>query len=174
MPFIARWPGRIPAGATSAETICLGDLLATSAAIVGATLPPAAGEDSVNILPALLGRKGSQALREATVHHSIQGCFAIRQGPWKLALCPGSGGWSTPREEEAVRQKLPPIQLYDLASDPSETNNLQAARPEVVSRLRQLLERYVADGRSIPGLAQSNDVPVSIVKSRGKPQPEKE
>lgn len=162
VPFIARWPGKIAAGATSDETICLGDLLATSAAIVGATLPDNAGEDSVSILPALRGEKLSQPLREATVHHSIRGQFAIRQGPWKLAFCPGSGGWAAPHDDEARKQALPELQLYNLAADPGETNNLQAAEPQVVKRLTQLMNRFVAQGRSTPGTRQTNDVAVAI------------
>jgi len=51
VPFLARWPGRIPSGAVSAETICEVDLMATCANLIGAQLPPDAGEDSYNILP---------------------------------------------------------------------------------------------------------------------------
>lgn len=164
VPFIARWPGQVKAGTTSDETICLGDLLATSAALVGAELPANAGEDSVNILPALLGEKRPRPLREATVHHSIDGRFAIRQGPWKLALCPGSGGWSAPADKAAATEGLPDIQLYNLAEDPGETNNVQAAQPEIVARLTTLLEQHVATGRSTPGPAQTNDTDVKIIK----------
>ena len=141
VPFIARWPGHVSAGATTAETICLSDLLATSAALVGAKLPTNAGEDSVSILPALLGEKLPRPLREATVHHSINSQFAIRQGPWKLALCPGSGGWSAPSDQAATKQGLPAVQLYNLADDPGETNNVQAAHPDRVARLTKLLEQ---------------------------------
>ena len=59
VPFIACWPDRIPAGATNAEVICHSDLMATAAAIVGVTLPANAGEDSYNILPALLGKNST-------------------------------------------------------------------------------------------------------------------
>ena len=55
---------------------------------------------------------------------------------------------------------LPPIQLYNLASDIGETRNVQAEHPEVVARLTKLLEKYVADGRSTPGATQKNDVEV--------------
>ncbi|MEI8044701.1 MAG: arylsulfatase [Verrucomicrobiota bacterium] len=174
VPFIVRWPGRIQAGVTSTETICLADLLATSAALARAKLPENAGEDSVNILPALLAEQRSRPLREATVHHSITGQFAIRQGPWKLALCPGSGGWSAPNDKAATTQGLPSVQLYNLADDPGETDNLQAARPEIVSRLTKLMEQYVADGRSTPGRKQDNDVAVKLTKANAKAEKEKE
>ena len=174
VPYIARWPARVKPGTSSDETICLSDLLATSAAIVGAKLPGNAGEDSVSILPALLGEKSKQPLRTATIHHSIQGEFAIRQGPWKLALCPGSGGWSAPNDQAAFKQGLPRVQLYNLAKDPGETNNLQAAHPETVATLKKLLEKYIADGRSTPGKPQPNDVAVKIAKSSATLEKEKE
>ena len=174
VPFIARWPNHIAAGVTNAETICLSDFLATSAAMIGAKLPGHAGEDSVNILPALLGEKRSQPLREATVHHSIDGRFAIRQGIWKLALCPGSGGWSAPCDQAAMKQGLPSVQLYDLSNDPGETNNVQAAHPERVRQLTTTLNWYIATGRSTFGEGQSNDVPIKIMKANGSVEKERE
>jgi len=53
--------------------------MATLATIIGAKLPPNAGEDSYNILPALRGDNLNHPIREATVHHSGNGHFAIRQ-----------------------------------------------------------------------------------------------
>ena len=105
-----------------------------------------------------------QPLREAVVHHSINGSFAIRQGKWKLCLCPGSGGWSAPRPGRDDTSRLPPVQLFDLASDIGEKKNVQAEHPEVVARLTKLLEKYVADGRSTPGEPQKNAVAVDIRK----------
>ena len=98
------------------------------------------------------------------MHHSISGRFSIRQGRWKLELCPGSGGWSVPRDPQAAREKLPAVQLYDMSADIGEQRNLQAEQPAVVARLTRLLERYVAQGRSTPGAAQRNDVEVDIWK----------
>jgi hypothetical protein len=98
------------------------------------------------------------------VHHSIEGKFAIRQGPWKLALCPGSGGWMAPKDAVATKQGLPAVQLYNLATDPAEGKNVHAEHPEVVARLTELLEKYVADGRSTPGKAQKNEGTVDVLK----------
>lgn len=163
IPFLVRWPGRVPAGSESDQTICLTDLLATAAAIVGADVPDNAGEDSVSILPALLG-KADAPLREATVHHSINGSFAIRRGNWKLALCPGSGGWSAPRPGRDDESGLPSVQLFDLSKDIGETTNLQDQHPELVKELTALLQGYLDTGRSTPGAPQKNDRDINIAK----------
>jgi arylsulfatase A len=161
IPFIARWPGRVKPGSRCDQTICLTDLLATCAEILGVTLPDDAGEDSVSILPALEGRAAGP-LREATVHHSINGSFSIRRGKWKLELCGDSGGWSEPKPRSKVAEALPPIQLYDMSADLGEQNNVHAEHPEVVAELTALLKRYIDQGRSTPGKPQTNDREVTI------------
>src|SRR5271170_5244997 len=163
IPFIVRWPGVVKAGTKCDEISCLNDLMATCAAIIGETLPANAAEDSVNMLPAFL-QEDSTPLREAVVHHSIDGCFAIRKGKWKLELCAGSGGWAAPREYAAKKLGLPPIQLYDMSVDVSEQKNVAADNPEVVKELTTLLERYVEEGRSTPGPKETNDAPIDLHK----------
>jgi len=158
VPFIAQWPAKIKPGLVSDETICTTDLLATCAEIVDYPLADSEGEDSYSLMPVFEQLPLEQPLREATVHHSINGSFAIRQGDWKLIMCPGSGGWSFPRpENKAAIDTLPPIQLYNLKDDPSESQNLQAANPEVVTQLKAILTRYILDGRSTTGKPQTND-----------------
>lgn len=148
VPFIARWPGKVAAGSHSDQTICLTDFMATLADIVDVKLPDDAGEDSVSILPALLA-EAKAPLREAIVHHSINGSFAIRQGDWKLELCRDSGGWSEPRPGSKNAGGLPDLQLYNLASDVGEQRNVYAEHPAIVDELTALLQRYQADGRSV-------------------------
>ncbi|MCD6051654.1 MAG: arylsulfatase family protein, partial [Verrucomicrobia bacterium] len=114
-------------------------------------------------LPALTG-KTKNPIREATVHHSINGSFAIRQGEWKLCLTPDSGGWSAPRPNRDDASGLPLIQLYNLTSDIGEQKNVQAEHPEIVAKLTKLLEKYVAEGRSTPGKPQANNGEVIIQK----------
>lgn len=164
VPFIANWPARVKAGTHSDQLICLTDLMATAADIVGAKLPANAGEDSVSILPALEG-KDKQPLREAAVHHSIRGAFSIRKDHWKLELCPGSGGWSFPKPGKDDLSQLPPIQLYDLNADLNEQKNLQSEYPEVVKELTDLLQSYVDRGRSTPGAPQENNGDVDIFEA---------
>jgi arylsulfatase A len=164
VPFFARWPGKIQAGAQNDQLICLTDLMATCAEILGVTLPDNAGEDSVSMLPALLGKENASP-RQSVVHHSIHGRFAVREGRWKLCLCPGSGGWGKPGDADAAKQGLPPVQLYDLSTDIAETRNISAAHPDIVARLTRQLEASVANGRSTPGAKQANDADILIVKS---------
>jgi arylsulfatase A-like enzyme len=151
-----RWPAVIAPGARTDETVCLSDLLATCAEILDAPLPDDAGEDSISNLGVWRGEARATPLREATIHHSIDGSFSIRRGRWKLEMCPGSGGWSHPRPGKEC-DGLPPIQLYDLSADIGERRNVGAAHPEVVAELTALLTRYVREGRSTPGAARPND-----------------
>ena len=140
VPFIVRWPGRIPAATVSDETICFTDLLATIADILAVTLPPGEGGDSFSILPALLGAPLQKPIRTLTV---LQGdtsdnALAVRSGPWKLIeITSGKGG---------ARH-----QLYDLVTDPGETKNIAAEQPDVVRKLAAALARVRDDGRSRPG-----------------------
>jgi arylsulfatase A-like enzyme len=170
IPFLARWPGQIAPGAQSDQLVSLNDLMATCAELLGVKLPDNAGEDSVSILPALLG-KADKPLREAVVHHSVNGSFAIRQGRWKLDLCPSSGGWSTPKPGSQEAKHLPAVQLYDMAQDVGERANQCETHPEIVERLLKLLRKYVADGRSTPGAPQKNDAPIKLWKE-GPPDEE--
>lgn len=145
MPFIARWPAKVAASSASDQTICLTDLMATAAEIARAEIPASAGEDSVSFLPALLGTD-TEPLREATVHHSVDGVFAIRQGRWKFidGQGPGSNQWDGPQAGD------PPTQLYDLEADRHEDRNLVEEQPEIAQKLKAILERYKRDGRSRP------------------------
>ena len=163
IPFLVRWPGVIKPGSTTEQLASLGDLIATVADMLGVKLPTDAGEDSVSMLPALLGT-ATTPLRESVVHHSIEGFFAIRDKNWKLELCPGSGGWGLPHNDQAAAEGLPPIQLYDLQSDIGEKNNVEAQHPDVVARLTAMLDKYIADGRSTPGPLEKNDATIVVMK----------
>jgi len=155
IPFVIRWPDRIESGSASDQTFCLTDLTATMADITGYELPDNAVEDSVSNLPIWDG-SATGAVREAVVHHSINGSFSIRKGKWKLEMCPGSGGWSDPKPRSEEAKHLPPIQLYDLSADIGEKVNVQDKHPGIVAELTALLTQYVKNGRSTPGAPQPN------------------
>ncbi len=160
IPCVVSWPGRIEPHVVS-QTVCLTDFYATFAALVGYRLQDSEGEDSYNLLPLLLETDADEVIREATVHHSIDGDFTIRRGEWKLLLSPSSGGWSFPqpgRDDEVIKT-LPAVQLYNMAADPGETQNLCDEHPEIVRELKELMIRYIRNGRSTPGVLRPNDGP---------------
>jgi arylsulfatase A-like enzyme len=157
VPFFAKWPAVIKKGSVSNETISLIDFFATAADLSGYFVQDHEGEDSYSLLPLFRGERRQGDFREATVFHSVNGSFAIRKGDWKLILAPGSGGWSFPRPGDPETNDLPPVQLYNLATDPGEKINLEALQAEKVKELRALLSRYIREGRSIPGASQVND-----------------
>lgn len=139
IPCLVQWPAGIPASAVAGQTICLNDFAATFAATSGYTLKAGEAIDSHNLLPLLKDPGLIEPIRIATVHHSINGSFAIRKGDWKLITVSGSGGWSYPRPGEQEKG-LPAVQLYNLMEDLGETTNLEDKYPGIVNELSQLLK----------------------------------
>lgn len=160
VPFIVKWPEFIPKASMYNQTICLNDLMATFAELNNYKLKENEGEDSYSLMPAFSEKK--EKIRQATVHHSINGSFAIRKDDWKLILCAGSGGWSFPKPDSEEEKGLPEVQLYNLKNDPGETRNLESEYPKKVKELKKLLEKYIEEGRSTKGKAQQNDGAVLI------------
>ncbi len=165
VPFIARWPGKIQPGSRSEQTICLTDLMATCAAIVGADLPNDAAEDSYDFLPVLLGTAGSKSLRQYTLHQTMSLALAIRSGSWKYLDHKGSGGNNYSRDGRwgmktyALPELAPdaPGQLYRLDEDPGESTNLYFEHPEIVKELKAKLEEFKVSGRSAPVRVGASD-----------------
>jgi arylsulfatase A-like enzyme len=118
--------------------------MATCSDILGKPLQNTATQDSYSLLPLLTSSTKIKYQRTSTIHHSIDGYFAIRKGDWKLAVCSGSGGWSAPTENQAIKNNLPAIQLYNLKEDPSEQNNVHNKYPEIVRALTAELEKIKA------------------------------
>ncbi|HKK63884.1 MAG TPA: sulfatase-like hydrolase/transferase, partial [Bacteroidales bacterium] len=157
VPFLVRWPDITKAGSRSGELICHTDFMPSIAKIIEYTLPADAVVDGVSFKPVLSGN-GLDRNRPEIVHHSYFGKFAIRSEKWKLVLCPGSGGWTDPRDEKARELGFPEIQLYNMETDIEEQNNLQGQHPEIVEKLTKTLKSFVAKGRSTPGPDQQNDI----------------
>ncbi len=141
IPFVARWPGKIKPNTSTGQTVCLGDMLATAAAMVGAKLPANVGEDSYDILPAMTGTARGP-VREYTVHDNGYEQFAIRQGPWKLIPA------GQPARIWSTNPGVTPGELYKLEDDPGEEQNLVESHPEIVKRLSALLDKCKREGRS--------------------------
>ncbi len=146
VPFLVRWPGHVAAGTVRDGLLGLTDIHATLAGILGVELPGNAAEDSVDQSSVLLGQS-ERALRQDIIHHSSRGLFSLRKENWKLVLGRGSGGFTEPRTVEVVAGE-PAGQLYDLAADPGETNNLYMENQEKVEELSALLTSYREQGHS--------------------------
>jgi hypothetical protein len=156
VPFITRWPAKIPAGTECSDMISLADILATTAAIVGEKLPAAAtgAEDSFNALPAFIGTKDAASTRDHMFIHSSDGVFAIRKGPWKwIEGIPVSDIKLGARKAHATQFKP---QLYNVKEDPAETKDVSAQNPEVVKELSALVNRYRDGGysRELPPIVE--------------------
>lgn len=153
VPLLVRWPGHVKPGTTSDQLASLTDVMATLAAIVGSELPKDAAEDSFNMLPALLG-KDSGPIRPYLLQQAFSAqLLSIRRGPWKYLDHRGSGGNGYEKgalQRFALPDAAPtaPGQLFDLDTDPGETNNLYFKQPERVEELKTLLEASKVSGRS--------------------------
>lgn len=155
VPFIARWPGRIPAGTTTDQTICLTDLMATSASLLDVKLPRNAGEDSVNLLPVLLNKQGKTPIREYTLYQTINLSLGIRNGPWVYLDHKGSGGNDYSKgmmQPFALPERTPEAtaQLYNLEIDPGQKMNVYNEHRPIADRLKKKLDSFKENGRSTP------------------------
>ncbi len=150
MPFLVRWPVQVKAASVTDQTICFTDLLATFASVVDAELLAGVGPDSFDISGVLWGTQPEEKpVRDALVIRSGGGMMTIRVGDWKLITGLGSGGFSQPRRIKPGPGD-PPGQLYNLAVDLSETNNLYADEPAIVQKLLAQLKKVRETGRSRP------------------------
>lgn len=158
VPFIIEWPSKSLKNLSSNRIVCTTDFFATCAELTGYQIKDNEAEDSYSMLSLITGEKDKD-IRKYIVHHSINGSFAIRQGDWKLCLCPGSGGWSYPSPHEIKNEKLnlPNMQLFNLNEDISETNNLIIEYPEKANELKAALKKIILNGRSTPGSTQKNE-----------------
>ena len=174
VPFVARWPGVIEEGARCDRLIGLQDVFATFAGVSGQTLRNDKGVDSISLEP--LFRDPTLNSGRTTMIQSSVRSWAIRDGKWKLCLCPGSGCVGTygnvPTQEDAYQKavaefggtptnedllKAPFVQLFNLDADPTESVNLASRYPERVKAMIRVFDEQIASGRSTPGPQQSND-----------------
>ena len=172
VPFIARWPGKIPAGSVSNQLVSNIDLLATLAEITDQPLGKDEGPDSYNVLEALTGSPKEQIRDHLVLSPARKANMAVRKGKWIYINAQGSGGFSGKMETvyerggpgsllmtgyknsdiENGRYKAdaPPAQLYDLESDPYQTTNLYRKYPDKVRELQALLQHSQEVARTAP------------------------
>ncbi len=158
VPFIARWPGRIPEGKVSHQMINTTDILATLASLVGYPLPDTAAVDSFDLLPVFLDQEGElPPVRPYLLTQSFRGQFQLRLGHWKYLNHQGSGGNRYDRgmmAKYALPETAPTAtgQLFNLIQDPGELTNLYFSQSDQRKRMQTLLATLTkADGgRSAP------------------------
>lgn len=193
VPLIAHWPGVIPGGTSCDALVGLNDFMATFAELTGAQLGDNEAPDSISFA-ALLRNPKAMGTRRNLIMQSI-GPFVVRQDKWKLCLCPGSGSnarsmnsfGNFPSPEDAWRNafeqftdkpkvsdlfQAPFVQLYDLAVDPHEDNNLAETHPKRVEQMVSLLMKQVEAGRSTPGPRLKNDKNVRVVNPMDRRLPD--
>lgn len=151
VPFLARWPRRIPAGALVREPAMTIDLAPTLANLLGAR-GPELEIDGCDASALLLAQPGACSPHEALFFHYNAGALeAVRSGKWKLHL---PHGYRTLRDAERARGGVPAeydygarieLSLFDLVNDPGESRNVAAQHPETVERLLALAERAVRE-----------------------------
>ena len=163
VPFVVRWPGVVAPGSRTTQLVGQLDFFATAAEIVQQPLDAETAPDSVSFLSVLQG-KAQEPIRRSLVSQSIQGQFAIRDGQWKLCLGPDSGGWSDPRPGNVDVSVSPVMQLFDLAHDPGEEQNLYAEHPDRVQSMQDMLREIIDRGRSTPGPQLENETEIVMVK----------
>lgn len=130
VPFMARWPGKIRAGTSSATPAIAYDIFPTIARIAGAQVPADRVYDGQDILPQLTGGSAPERKQPFFWVYTDR-VTAVRDGNWKLHV--GNRD-----------QVLDQPELYDLAVDPAESSNLAAVRPEIVARLSARITEFQA------------------------------
>ncbi|MBA7643686.1 Arylsulfatase [subsurface metagenome] len=139
VPFIVRWPGKLPKGTVCDEPVISLDILPTICAAVGAALPGDRVYDGKDMLP-VLRRETKQPLHKALFFCDGADQWAVRAGKWKLLYRKGS------------------LELYNLDIDISEKNNLASEQPNMLRQLRALYDQWRAQMRE----------PISRPKKRTK------
>jgi len=128
VPMIARWTGKIKPGTTTDHISAFWDILPTIAEIINAEIP--ADIDGISLLPALLGKKKQK--KHSSLYweyNGYGGIQAVRMGDWK-----------------GIRKNIrnnpnPVIELYNLKTDIGETQDVAAANPDIVKKIKEIMEQ---------------------------------
>ncbi|MFB3825578.1 MAG: arylsulfatase [Bryobacteraceae bacterium] len=133
VPMLVRWPGHVPSGKVSDFSFAFWDFLPTAAELAGVTAPK--GIDGVSVVPALLGKAQQPHPYFYWEFHERGFSQAVRMGDWKGVR---------------LQSRNAPLELYDLKSDVGEKNNIAAAHPEVVARIRKIMDEARTDSADFP------------------------
>ncbi|MBS3762641.1 MAG: sulfatase-like hydrolase/transferase, partial [Planctomycetes bacterium] len=138
VPFVVRWPGVVEEDTESDQLFGLTDIYATFADILNRDLAPGEAPDSVSILPVLLGEDNGKPVREYLPIHGVSS-LALLSNRWKFIPNRSHGGFFSRDSSVLPPDDAPEKQLYDLAEDLGEQNNLYLQRPDVARRMQEKL-----------------------------------
>lgn len=136
-PMIAFWEGKIVPGSKTDHISAFWDFMPTAAELAGASVPE--NTDGVSFLPTLLGKEGQQQHDYLYWEfHEKGGRQALRKDDWKLV------------KYEVFDPEKTTVELYNLATDPGEENNVAAENPEIVNQLMELINSARTDSEVFP------------------------
>ena len=171
-PFITRWKGHIKPG-LSDNVVCTIDLAASMAALTQQSLPADACVDSLNVLDSMVGKAGATG-RDHLVQqdNGNNGTLALRMGDWKLHRYPKKKARNVVVEQKLANTKVDEFQLFNIRTDPAETNNVLAKNPDVAKRMKAKLNDIIESGRTRSAKADRKAASVtnpveSLLKSHG-------
>jgi arylsulfatase A len=144
VPFVARWPGRIPRGAVGSLPAMTIDLFPTFAKLSGAAVSEERIIDGRDIWPLLTNAPDAQAPHDALYFYWGTELHAVRSGRWKLHLAHPYRALERPGQDGSPGtfvQKTLEMSLFDLESDPGESIDVASRHPDVVEQLLKLAER---------------------------------
>jgi arylsulfatase A len=147
-PFITRWLGRIPEG-VSEEVVCTIDLATSFASLTGTQIPEEACLDSLDVLPALLGKPDATG-RDHLIQqdNGSAGNYGLLSGKWKYQVHAKGRTRNLVVGKNLENTPVPKRQLFDLSKDHAEKTNVLDQHPEVAEALQRQLDQLLADGRS--------------------------
>ena len=149
-PFITRWKGKIQPS-ESDKVVCTVDLATSAAKLIGQPVPDEAFSDSLDVLDSLLGTATAKGRDHLVVQdNGSAGNYGLRVGDWKLHRYGKKKMQNTIVEQKIKRVRMPPFQLFNLANDPTEKNDVIDQHPDVASRLKERLDQIITSGRTRP------------------------
>jgi arylsulfatase len=141
-PFIARWPGRIPAGRVSNAVASMMDVFPTITELCGGKLPPKP-LDGIDVWPLLTCERDAIS-RAPLLYFNLWNLQCARWMNWKLHVARYNTAPYVPAPPEGVRNYiLPRPELYDLANDPDESYDVASQRPEIVRKMEAQIDEMI-------------------------------
>ena len=143
-PMLVRWTGKVKAGSESDHISAFWDILPTFADMAGIEKPK--NIDGISFLPTLLGKKQKQQHKYLYWEfHEQGGKIAVRMGNWKAV------------KRDVDKNPLAQTELYDLAIDIGETNNVASSNPEVVKEIEALMKEAHTPSEIFPFVSEKID-----------------